>query len=95
MITVIIGLWIILNSLIKLMLSIKLKYFKEETWLINAVISIIGSILGMLLMINPFKGSIAISCYIGIILILNSSFDILEKSLFYKRMDNIKKIIFK
>ena len=95
LVTIVIGLWIIIYGLIKIMISLNFKYYKEETWLINMVISIINIILGIMLIINPFKGSMVISVYIGIIIVLYSSFDILEKSLFYKRINNVVKIIIK
>ena len=68
--------------------------FNEESWLINMVISIFSIIVGILLIVNPFKGSIVISTYIGIMISLYAGMDIVEKMIMKKRLNEIEKIIF-
>ena len=93
-ITIIIGIWTIISGIIKLTLSIRFKMFNEESWLINMVISIFSIIVGILLIVNPFKGSIVISTYIGIMISLYAGMDIVEKMIMKKRLNEIEKIIF-
>lgn len=93
-ITLIIGIWIIISGIIKLLLAIKFKIFNEETWIINIVISILTICIGILLVVNPFKSYIVISTYIGIMFIVYFSMDLVEKMIMKKRFDQIEKILF-
>ena len=95
LITIFVGIWFIISGAIKATLAIRFKKFKENSWLLNLTIAILTIIIGILLIVNPFKGSLVLSVYVGIMLIIYSSMDIVEKLLLRKRANDIEKIIFK
>lgn len=94
-ITIIIGVWFIISAVIKGSIALRFKRYNEETWILNSVISILTVILGILLLTNPFSAYIVLSTYVGIMIIVYSSMDIVEQLLFRKRAANIEKILFK
>ena len=93
-VTIIIGAWAIIAGVIKLAISLRFKYYEEESWFINMIIAILTVITGLLLIINPFGGTITISVYIGVVIIINAGLDIVEKLILKKRIKEIKKIIY-
>ena len=94
LITIIVGVWAIMSGIIKIIVSLRFKYHNEESWLINMVIAILTVCTGILLIINPFNGTVALSVYIGLTIIVNSGLDIVEKLIFNKRINEISKIIY-
>ena len=92
-ITVIIGIWAILSGVIKLSIAIRFKKYHEESWVINSIIAFLIILTGLLLVINPFSGTISISVYVGVSIIVYSGLDIVEKMIFNKRIKEISEII--
>lgn len=71
---VIIGIWIIYSSFIKLSLSLKIKNIGQKAWIYSLILSIIMFICGLYVILN----SGAILATIGIIMIIYSLIDIIE-----------------
>lgn len=95
LITIFVGIWFIISGAIKASVAIRFKRFKEDSWLINLTIAILTIIIGILLLVNPFRGALVLSTYVGIMLIIYASMDIVEKILLRKRAKNIEKILFR
>lgn len=82
---IIIGIWIIYSSLIRINLSFKLHTMKINAWIYSLLLAVIMFICGMYVTMN--SGSVVIT--IGIIMVLSSVIDIIENIIFMK---NVKEI---
>lgn len=72
------GIWIIFQSLLKLQLSIKVKNAGGTSWPFILIVSILTTILGVLLVINPFGAVETIIALLGIFTICYGIADIIE-----------------
>lgn len=70
------GIVIIIDSSLRFQLALNLKRLKYEKWWIYLSLALITAILGILLLFNPFKGSIILTIYIGISLTVNGVFNL-------------------
>lgn len=71
---IIIGVWIIYSSFIKLSLSLKIKSIGEKAWIYSLILAIVMFICGLYIILN----SGAILATIGVIMIIYSLIDIIE-----------------
>lgn len=82
---IIIGVWILYSSFIRMNLSMKLKALELKIWLYSLIISIAMFICGLYIIMN--SGTVIIT--IGIMMIASSVLDIIEDIIFMK---NVKEI---
>ena len=92
LIVILVGIWLIVTSLIKLSLALELRKFKEDSWIFDLAVAILTLVLGVLLLINPFSGYIVLSTYVGIMIIIYSSMDAIEQVFIRKRVSTIAKM---
>lgn len=83
------GLWIIVNSVIKFEYSLTLKE-ERKYCIMTMIVAILTFLLGITLLFNPFKSAFAITQIIGIFVTLYAVLDLFDKIIFKR---NIKKII--
>lgn len=67
---VILGIWIIINNLFKMQISINLSTIKDSGWAYFLLLNILLIIFGIVLIINPFTSLVAITTMSGIILLV-------------------------
>lgn len=82
---IIIGIWIIYSSIIRISLSMKLKNLKLNIWKFSLILAIIMFILGLYVTMN----SGAVVMVIGLMMIISSIIDIIEDVIFMK---NVKEV---
>lgn len=82
---IIIGIWIIYSSFMRMNLSVTLKNLNMGAWLYSLILSVMMFIAGLYVTLN--SGAVIVT--VGIILIIYSVIDIIEDIIFMK---NIKKI---
>lgn len=82
---IIIGIWIIYSSFIRMSLSFKLKALKLDIWVYSLILAIVMLVCGLYVTMNAG----AIVTTIGIMLIVYSVIDIIEDIIF---MRNVKEI---
>lgn len=87
MFRIILGLWIIYSSLIKISLAFKFKRADVRSWIYLLICSIIMLICGLFIVFN--KGTIMI--VMGSIILINSIINIVEELVFQKNINEIKK----
>ncbi len=75
---IIIGCWIIINSIIKFQLAFNLKSSDNPSWPIMLLLSFITLILGIIMIINPFKTLSYLTTICGIILLISELINIFE-----------------
>lgn len=82
---IIIGIWIIYSSFIRMSLSAKLKALKLNIWIYSLILAIIMFICGLYITMN--SGAVIVT--IGVMMIVYSIIDIIEDIIFMK---NVKEI---
>ena len=75
---IVIGLWIIVRSIMKLQVAFNLKSFGLNKWVGILASSIISLLLGILVIANPFGTVITITIITGIILLVSSIIDLIQ-----------------
>ncbi len=83
------GVWMIINSVNKIQISMELRDRKLSSWYISFILAIVILIGGALLIINPLVWAIALGKVVGIIIIIYSILDISD-SIFIRK--NLKKV---
>lgn len=83
---IIIGVWIIYSSLLRMTTSFRLRSLNSNVWIVSLVLSIIMLICGIYVIVN----SGAIVATIGLFILIYSIIDIIENLIFLKNVDNIK-----
>jgi uncharacterized membrane protein HdeD (DUF308 family) len=73
---IILGLVIIVDSIFRFQLSINLKKHEYRSWNIHLWLSLLTALLGLLLLFNPFAGSIFLTRLVGIALVINGVFNL-------------------
>ena len=79
---IMIGIWIFIRSIIKFQLAINLKSAVAERWGLLLVSSILMAILGVLIIVNPFEVILALTKFIGIIMLVVEIVNICESLYF-------------
>lgn len=92
-IPIVLGGWMIINSIIKIQLSLNLKSYKNDKWLPTFIIATITLIWGALLIINPLKGALVITQVIGLFIIVYAVLDIVESNLIRKNINIVSDVI--
>lgn len=82
MIPIITGIWIIIRSIMKFQFAINLKSVITEKWGWMLVSSILMCILGVLIIVNPFEAIVALTRFIGIMIVIVEVIDIFESIYF-------------
>lgn len=75
---IIVGIWIVIKSVIKLQLALNLKNLDDRNWLILFISSIITSIFGIVIILNPFASLVAITILVGMVLLTTQIIEIIE-----------------
>ncbi len=78
LIPVFVGVWMIINGINKLQVSLFLRDEKENTWLVTFIFSIIIVVLGCYFIINPINGANIVTKTLGIIMCSYSIIDIID-----------------
>lgn len=82
----IIGIWIITGSILKIQLSLNLKSIENKDWLILLIIAIITLIIGIVMILNPFRTAIAITSFAGLILLISEVINLTEAFFILKKI---------
>lgn len=91
-INVILGIWIIVNSVTKFQYSIVLKKLKNKDWFYSMLVSLLIFLWGITLLINPFESFLTITQIIGVFIIIYAVLDIIENFIIRKNINDISNI---
>lgn len=92
-ITTIIGVSILVKSLFKLQFAFNLKGISEK-WFYNLIVGVVGVILGIVLLVNPFESAELFLRIIGILLALGSILELIETFMVLKTIDDVTELPF-
>lgn len=89
----VIGVCLIINALEKLMYLQYLEDKKSEAYMVALISGIVIMIVGIILLFNPLSGTLIVTQIIGVIIVIYSVLDIIEKIRYKKLFKEIKKDI--
>ncbi len=89
--SMLVGVFIIVDSIIKIQASFEMRVVGAKRWWINLLISLISTVLGVLLVINPFGSGALLLIFIGITLIIDSLENIFTVIFIWRTGKQIKK----
>ena len=82
----------VISGIIKLKYAIEIKDNKAKAPIYSMIVSILMILCGILFIVNPFEGAIAITQIIGIFLIVYACLDIINYCCIRKDLKEIKRI---
>lgn len=91
-INIILGIWIIINSVIKFQYALVLKKVNNNDWTYTVLVSLLSFIWGIVLIINPLKSALALTQIIGIFIIVYAVLDIIDNFIIRKNISDILNI---
>lgn len=91
-INVIVGIWIIVNSITKFQYGFVLKKSSNSDWPYTMLVSLLTFIWGVVLLINPLESALTITQIIGVFIIVYAVLDIIDNFIIRKNIDDIVNI---
>ena len=85
-ITTLIGIAILIKSLFKLQFAFNIRDISDE-WFYNLIVGIVGIVLGIVLLVNPFDSAKMFLRIVGIIFIIGSIVELVEICMVIKTID--------
>ncbi|MEG1986999.1 MAG: DUF308 domain-containing protein [Bacilli bacterium] len=85
----VLGIWMIINSIIKMQYAFSLKEYKSDGWIATLIIAVITLGLGILFIFNPFKGATLLMQIIGGVITLYAVMDIVNSYILKKNVKNV------
>lgn len=89
---IILGIWIIINSVTKFQYALVLKKIKNEDWVYTALISVLTFVWGIVLLYNPFESALLVTQTIGVFIIVYAVLDIIDNFIIRKNVNDILNI---
>lgn len=90
---IVLGIWIIVNSVTKFQYGLVLKKVNNADWIYTLLVSLLTFLWGITLLINPFKSALTITQIIGVFIIVYAVLDIIDNFIIRKNVDDITKEI--
>ena len=85
------GTWFIMTSIFKIRLTLYLSKIQNNPCLLLMLISILSIVCGFILILNPIDSSVAITLFIGIVIIVYAISDIINMIVLKRNIKNIAK----
>ena len=92
-ITTIIGLSLLVKSLFKLQFAFNIKDISSK-WFYNLIVGMVGGILGIILLVNPFKSAEIFLKIVGVLLVIGSIAELVETLMVLKTIEDVKELPF-
>lgn len=89
---IILGIWIIINSVTKFQYALVLKRVKNDDWGYTTLISILTFVWGIVLLYNPFESALLVTQTIGVFIIVYAVLDIIDNFIIRKNVNDILNI---
>lgn len=87
--SIILGIWIIINNLFKMQLSVNLSSIPSSGWIGLMILSILMIVLGVLLVINPFGSIVTITSLTGTLLLISEVINLFESIYILNKIKNL------
>lgn len=93
LIPILLGIWMIINSIVNIQLSLTLRKIGYSAWILTTILSIITIVCGSLIIINPQSSALTLTTFFGILLIVYSVSDLIDLCIFKSNVNDIVKLI--
>ena len=87
------GIVMVTKATLDLRLSLLLKKYEYDTWLSIFICSLIAIISGIIIIINPSIGTMALTVSLGLLITINSISSIVDTIIFKKNIKEISKLL--
>lgn len=88
-IPVILGIWIVINSSLKVQYAFYIKTDDSKKWIVALVLSLITLICGIILLFNPFKAASYVAKIVGLFIIIYAVIDLVESFIIKSKVKNV------
>lgn len=85
------GTWFIMTSIFKIRLTLYLSKIQNTPWILLMLISILSIVCGFILILNPIDSSVAITLFIGIVIIVYAISDIINMIVLKRNINKLTK----
>ncbi len=92
LIPIIIGTYIIVNEIVNMQIALKLMKY-SNSMILAFVLSLLACVCGVLMIVYPSDSAVALTLYMGIVLIVYSISVLTNMIIFKKHVNDIKKVI--
>ena len=92
LIPIVLGIWIIADSLFKIRISVSLREYEDVPWVLSLILAIISLVCGIMFIINPLASSTVITAVFGSLIIIYAISDIVDMIMFKRYISKIVKI---
>lgn len=89
-IPIILGIWIVINSGLKVQYSFYLKDGVSKKWLVNLILSLITLTCGIVLLFNPFKAASYVAQAVGLFIMVYALIDLIQSFII---KDKVKEVV--
>lgn len=90
---IVLGIAIIVSSANKVQYAFNLKNSDNDLWKTTMIISVIGTICGVVLLFNPFAGAVILMRIVGIFIIVYAILDAISTFIIKKNVEQLKNVI--
>ena len=91
LITIVLGIWFITDSIVKIRISLSLKDYDDTPWVLTLVLSIISMLCGVVFILHPLASSEVITTFIGALIMIYALSDIIDMFMFKKYINDVIK----
>lgn len=85
------GTWFIMTSIFKIRLTLYLSKIQNTPWILLMLISILSIVCGFILILNPINSSVAITLFMGIVIIVYAISDITNMIVLKRNINKLTK----
>ncbi len=89
-IPIILGIWIVINSAIKIQYSFYIKSDTSKKWVATLTMSLITLICGIVLLFNPFKAASYVAQAVGLFIMVYAVIDLVESFMLKTKQNNVQ-----
>lgn len=89
LIPIVLGIWFITDSIIKIRISLSLKEYSDSPWILTLILAIISMLCGIIFILHPLASSEVITSFIGILIMVYALSDIIDMFMFKKHINNV------
>lgn len=90
---IVLGIAIIVSSANKIQYAFSLKNGDNDLWKTTMIISVVGTICGVVLLFNPFAGAVLIMRIVGIFIIIYAILDAVSTFIIKKNVEEFRNVI--
>ena len=91
LIPIVLGIWSITDSIVKIRISLSLKDYDDTPWVLTLVLSIISMLCGVVFILHPLASSEVITTFIGALIMIYALSDIIDMFMFKKHINDVIK----